>query len=104
MPTTKKEIDVALSSCELRKDVSEAHRRAKTWSSVCYGTFLIPFVGLGMCITSSTQWDTYETILTRCMQELGYYVTKERSNKLRWDKGSDFDSSETDFLEKGEKK
>jgi len=98
VPTTQKEVEITISPCESQGDVSSAHQRAKTWRQITIGTILIPFVDIGMAVTSESMWDKYKTLFTKCMKNQGYYYTEIRSNRLKWDGGSDFDVSEIEEM------
>jgi uncharacterized protein YceK len=98
VPTTQKEIEMAISKCESQEDVSSAHNKAKTWRQITIGTILIPFVNIGMAVTSESMIEKYKTLLTRCMKNQGYYYTEVRSNRLKWDGASDFDVSEIEDM------
>ena len=69
-PTTQKEVDIALSECEYRTEVATARSRCQTWTNACVGTCLIPFVGLGFCIASTSPCNRYKF-------ELGMGIKKE---------------------------
>ena len=98
VPTSRKEIEVAISKCELSEDVSTVHKKAHAWRLITIETIWIPFVNIGMLVTSESMWDKYENVLSRCMQRQGYYFTKIKSDRIRWDNGSDFDVSEIEEM------
>jgi hypothetical protein len=91
--TSRQEIETALFRCEQSPEVQIAHKRANAWDTVSSSTVLIPFVGLAMSITEESVATQYENSLIECMKRAGYVYHKETSNKLKWNKMSDFDVS-----------
>jgi hypothetical protein len=98
IPTTKEEIEEALSQCEKTPEVEIAHKRANAWKVVQDSTVLIPWVGLGTGITAGSIATTYQKCLIECMKKAGYRYQKKMSNKARWDVLSDFDISEEEWI------
>lgn len=92
-PTTEKEVQTALSQCEQTNEVASRHSRALTWRYVCIGTIWIPYVDIGMCVTSSVMANKYVDELMTCMQRDDFDCTLHRSGRLRWNALSDFDIS-----------
>jgi len=91
--TSKQEIETGLFQCEQSPDVQIAHKRASAWNAVSNSTLVIPFVGLAMVIVEESVATQYENCLIECMKKAGYLYHKQRSNKLKWNKMSDFDMS-----------
>lgn len=100
IPTSKEEVDKALSQCEKTPEVEVAHKRAQAWKAVQDSTVWIPYVGLGTGITASSLATTYQNLLIHCMQKSGYQYQKKISSKLKWDKMSDFDVSKEEWDKK----
>ncbi len=99
IPTTKEEIEEALSQCEKTPEVEIAHKRVNAWKIVQDSTVWIPFVGLGTNLTAGSIATTYQKCLIECMKKAGYRCQKKMSNKIRWDRLSDFDISEKEWIE-----
>jgi hypothetical protein len=92
-PTTKQEIQIALSQCEHTDEVASWHSKASTWRYLCIGTIWIPYVNIGMCLASDAIAGKYETNLVTCMQEANFSATLYRMDRLGWDALSNFDIS-----------
>ncbi len=91
--TSRQEIETALHRCEQSPEVQIAHNRANAWDATSNATLWIPFVGLATNLTADSVTTQYQNRLIECMKRAGYTYHKETSNKLRWNKMSDFDIS-----------
>jgi len=104
MPTTEKEVKIALSECEQTNEVASRHSQALTWRYICIGTIWIPYVNIVTClIVSDGIAGKYETNLITCMQRANFSCTPYRTDRLGWDALANFDISMEEWEKQKEK-
>jgi hypothetical protein len=93
MPTTEKEVKIALSECEQTNEVASWHSQALTWRYICIGMIWIPVANIGMCLGSDAIAGKYENNLITCIQRANFSCTLYRTDRLGWDALSTSDIS-----------